>query len=72
MSCGLFSPYVTLIVRCLHAQTCCLRWQPVDNSAHLGQDGVKGTYKVDIDVPADDWANVTKFYDILLFNTGHW
>ncbi|XP_009392859.2 protein trichome birefringence-like 12 [Musa acuminata AAA Group] len=47
-------------------------WQPVDNSAHLGQDGVKGTYKVDIDVPADDWANVTKFYDVLLFNTGHW
>lgn len=44
----------------------------MDNSAHLGQDGVKGTYKVDIDVPADDWANVTKFYDILLFNTGHW
>ncbi|RZS23193.1 hypothetical protein BHM03_00056071 [Ensete ventricosum] len=47
-------------------------WQPVDNSAHLGQDGVKGTYKVDIDVPADDWANVTKFYDVLIFNTGHW
>ncbi|KAF8780746.1 hypothetical protein HU200_001194 [Digitaria exilis] len=32
----------------------------------------KGYYRVDIDIPADDWVNVTKFYDVLIFNTGHW
>ncbi|PIN16907.1 hypothetical protein CDL12_10441 [Handroanthus impetiginosus] len=37
-----------------------------------GQDGVKGIYRVDIDVPADDWANIADFYSVLVFNTGHW
>lgn len=47
------------------------RWQPVENS-ELRKDGIKGTYRVDVDIPADDWVNVTKFYDVLIFNTGHW
>ncbi|XP_047980223.1 protein trichome birefringence-like 12 [Salvia hispanica] len=37
-----------------------------------GQDGVKGIYRADVDIPADDWANVSDFYDVLVFNTGHW
>ncbi|XP_072976281.1 protein trichome birefringence-like 12 isoform X3 [Typha angustifolia] len=47
-------------------------WQPVEHSTHLAEDGIKGIYKVDVDIAADDWANVTKFYDVLVFNTGHW
>ncbi|XP_047945837.1 protein trichome birefringence-like 12 [Salvia hispanica] len=37
-----------------------------------GQDGVKGIYRVDVDIPANDWANISDFYDVLVFNTGHW
>ncbi|XP_073023767.1 protein trichome birefringence-like 12 isoform X2 [Primulina eburnea] len=37
-----------------------------------GQDGMEGMYRVDVDVPADDWANIAEFYDVLVFNTGHW
>ncbi|KAJ0963850.1 hypothetical protein J5N97_028972 [Dioscorea zingiberensis] len=49
------------------------RWQPVENSSTtLSGDGLKGIHIVDVDVPADDWVNVTKFYDVLVFNTGHW
>ncbi|KAH7692039.1 PC-Esterase protein [Dioscorea alata] len=49
------------------------RWQPLDNSsASFRVDGLKGIYRVDVDVPADDWVNVTNFYDVLVFNTGHW
>ncbi|CAI9786243.1 unnamed protein product [Fraxinus pennsylvanica] len=36
------------------------------------KDGVKGTYRVDTDIPAHDWANIAYFYDVLVFNTGHW
>ncbi|KAL6494614.1 Protein trichome birefringence-like 12 [Orobanche gracilis] len=36
-----------------------------------GQDGVKGIYRVDVDIPANDWANIAGFYDVLVFNTGH-
>jgi hypothetical protein len=25
---------------------------------------------VDVDIPIDDWINVTRFYDVLIFNTG--
>ncbi|CAI0448723.1 unnamed protein product [Linum tenue] len=39
---------------------------------HLTNEGVKGTHRVDIDVPGDEWANITSFYDVLIFNTGHW
>ncbi|XP_073124192.1 protein trichome birefringence-like 12 isoform X2 [Henckelia pumila] len=37
-----------------------------------GQDGTKGMYRVDVDIPAVDWANIAEFYDVLVFNTGHW
>ncbi|KAL6498887.1 Protein trichome birefringence-like 12 [Orobanche hederae] len=37
-----------------------------------GPDGVKGIYRVDVDIPANDWANIAGFYDVLVFNTGHW
>ncbi|CAL4940494.1 unnamed protein product [Urochloa decumbens] len=47
-------------------------WQPVEKSKEFQKDGIKGTYRVDVDIPADDWVNVTKFYDVLIFNTGHW
>ncbi|CAL2278230.1 unnamed protein product [Prunus armeniaca] len=46
-------------------------WQP-KQPARGDQDGVKGIYRVDVDIPADDWANVADFYDVLVFNTGHW
>ncbi|CAN0920982.1 Protein trichome birefringence-like 12 [Linum grandiflorum] len=38
----------------------------------LTNEGVKGTHRVDVDVPADEWVNVTDFYDVLILNTGHW
>ncbi|XP_021903676.1 protein trichome birefringence-like 12 isoform X2 [Carica papaya] len=47
-------------------------WQPEKPSALPDQDGLKGIYRVDVDVPADDWINITNFYDVLVFNTGHW
>uniref|UniRef100_A0A7I4FQ62 Trichome birefringence-like N-terminal domain-containing protein n=1 Tax=Physcomitrium patens TaxID=3218 RepID=A0A7I4FQ62_PHYPA len=34
--------------------------------------GTGSGFRVDIDIPADDWSNVTQFYDVLVFNTGHW
>ncbi|PNX95723.1 hypothetical protein L195_g018917 [Trifolium pratense] len=36
------------------------------------QDGSEGIHRVDVDVPADEWAKIAGFYDVLLFNTGHW
>ncbi|KAK9666594.1 hypothetical protein RND81_14G196600 [Saponaria officinalis] len=36
------------------------------------RDGLRGTYRVDVDIPANDWVHITKFYDVLVFNTGHW
>ncbi|OEL14980.1 Protein trichome birefringence-like 12 [Dichanthelium oligosanthes] len=47
-------------------------WQPLEKSKEHQKDRIKGTYRVDVDIPADDWVNVTKFYDVLIFNTGHW
>ncbi|KAK4798935.1 hypothetical protein SAY86_024300 [Trapa natans] len=44
-------------------------WKPRQS----GPDGeVKGIYRVDVDVPADDWAHIGDFYHVLIFNTGHW
>ncbi|KAI3439215.1 PMR5N domain-containing protein [Psidium guajava] len=37
-----------------------------------GEHGSKGFYRVDVDIPADDWAHINDFYDVLVFNTGHW
>ncbi|KAK6945878.1 Trichome birefringence-like, N-terminal domain [Dillenia turbinata] len=47
------------------------QWQP-KQSAVAAQEGQKGNYRVDVDFPADDWVNITNFYDVLIFNTGHW
>ncbi|GAB2268058.1 Protein trichome birefringence-like 12 [Dionaea muscipula] len=41
-------------------------------SKQSDRDGLKGMYRVDVDIPAVQWANITKFYDVLVFNTGHW
>ncbi|KAM7459797.1 hypothetical protein LguiA_036217 [Lonicera macranthoides] len=46
-------------------------WQPKE-STHPDQDGLRGIHRVDVDIPADDWADITNFYDVLVFNTGHW
>ncbi|KAJ0933561.1 putative PMR5 domain, PC-Esterase, protein trichome birefringence-like 12 [Helianthus annuus] len=35
-------------------------------------DEVKGVHRVDVDIPAKDWEDIGGFYDILIFNTGHW
>ncbi|KAJ4843116.1 Protein trichome birefringence-like 12 [Turnera subulata] len=45
-------------------------WQPTISPP--GNDELKGIHRVDVDVPADDWATITNFYDVLIFNTGHW
>ncbi|GLJ30182.1 hypothetical protein SUGI_0596980 [Cryptomeria japonica] len=47
-------------------------WQPVSAKIHSVKPGVKGINRVDVDIPADDWINVTNYYDIFIFNTGHW
>ncbi|MCI23112.1 protein YLS7-like, partial [Trifolium medium] len=46
-------------------------WQPEQSEAGT-QDGSEGIHRVDVDVPADEWAKIAGFYDVLLFNTGHW
>ncbi|KAG8645786.1 protein trichome birefringence-like 12 [Manihot esculenta] len=46
------------------------QWQP--KQSVLANDGLKGTYRVDVDIPADEWATINDFYDVLIFNTGHW
>ncbi|CAH1450498.1 unnamed protein product [Lactuca virosa] len=35
-------------------------------------NGVKGAHRVDVDIPAKEWAEIGGFYDVLVFNTGHW
>lgn len=47
------------------------QWQPKE-SENGRQEGSQGIYQVDVDVPADDWVNIAGFYDVLVFNTGHW
>ncbi|KAL6211458.1 hypothetical protein ACLB2K_016684 [Fragaria x ananassa] len=46
-------------------------WRPKQHTDG-DQDGLKGIYQVDVDIPSDDWANIGDFYDVLVFNTGHW
>lgn len=48
-----------------------LRWQAKQPESSE-QDGVKGIYRVDVENPAVEWANIAGFYDVLVFNTGHW
>lgn len=38
----------------------------------VGRDEVKGVHRVDVDIPAKEWADIGGFYDVLVFNTGHW
>lgn len=47
------------------------RWQSKQSEAGT-QDRSEGFYRVDVDVPADDWAKIAGLYDVLVFNTGHW
>ncbi|XP_004504875.1 protein trichome birefringence-like 12 isoform X1 [Cicer arietinum] len=47
------------------------QWQPKQTEAGK-QDGSEGVNRVDVDVPADEWAKIAGFYDVLVFNTGHW
>ncbi|KAI7728477.1 hypothetical protein M8C21_031708 [Ambrosia artemisiifolia] len=35
-------------------------------------DEAQGVYRVDVDTPAKEWADIAGFYDVLIFNTGHW
>ncbi|GMI70580.1 TRICHOME BIREFRINGENCE-LIKE 12 [Hibiscus trionum] len=47
------------------------KWKP-KQSAVSAQDELKGVYRVDVDIVADEWSSITGFYDVLVFNTGHW
>lgn len=47
------------------------QWQPKQSKASE-KDELEGTYRVDVDIPAEDWAGIADFYDVLVFNTGHW
>ncbi|EOX97314.1 Gb:AAD15463.1 isoform 2, partial [Theobroma cacao] len=47
------------------------KWKPKPSTVS-DQDGLKGIYRVDVDIPADEWISITDFYDVLVFNTGHW
>ncbi|KAJ1403657.1 PC-Esterase [Sesbania bispinosa] len=47
------------------------QWQPKHSGAGM-QEESEGIYRVDVDIPADDWVNIAGFYDVLVFNTGHW
>ncbi|XVF45769.1 hypothetical protein PTKIN_Ptkin02bG0232900 [Pterospermum kingtungense] len=46
------------------------KWKPKQSTVS-DQDGLKGIYRVDVDIPADEWISITDFYDVLVFNTGH-
>lgn len=36
------------------------------------EDELKGIYRVDVDILADEWSSIADFYHVLVFNTGHW
>ncbi|KAK9094339.1 hypothetical protein Scep_025808 [Stephania cephalantha] len=46
-------------------------WQPAKDANLSNKDGLKGIYRVDVDLPALDWVEATNFYNTLVFNTGH-
>lgn len=48
------------------------KWQPTIPNGPLEQLGFRRGFQVNVDVPAIDWINTTDFYDIFVFNTGHW
>ncbi|PIA51854.1 hypothetical protein AQUCO_01000029v1 [Aquilegia coerulea] len=47
------------------------QWQPGIAKSSSDREP-NGVYRVDVDTPAEDWVEVTKFYNVLVFNTGHW
>ncbi|KAF5195949.1 trichome birefringence-like [Thalictrum thalictroides] len=47
------------------------QWQPGIAKSSSDRE-LNGVYRVDVDTPAEDWVEVTKFYNVLVFNTGHW
>ncbi|RAL45002.1 hypothetical protein DM860_003761 [Cuscuta australis] len=55
-----------------HRAVLLAKYGKVNEACSINEDGRKGTYRVDVDIPADDWAHIDGFYDVLVFNTGHW
>ncbi|MCO5587109.1 hypothetical protein L7F22_041056 [Adiantum nelumboides] len=47
-------------------------WKATNSNGLLEKLGYQRGYQVNVDVPACDWINVTEFYDVIVFNTGHW
>ncbi|GKD23602.1 trichome birefringence-like protein 12, partial [Tanacetum coccineum] len=56
---------------CLSDWRAYLMWQPKQSEITEGAE-VRGVHRVDVDIPAKDWADIGGFYDVLIFNTGHW
>ncbi|KAF2320680.1 hypothetical protein GH714_029961 [Hevea brasiliensis] len=38
------------------------QWQPKQSA--VANDGLKGMHRVDVDIPADEWATIDDFYDV--------
>ncbi|KAB2046026.1 hypothetical protein ERO13_D01G169500v2 [Gossypium hirsutum] len=47
------------------------KWNP-KQSVVSDEDELKGIYRVDVDILADEWSSIADFYHVLVFNTGHW
>ncbi|KAL6517539.1 hypothetical protein OROMI_033240 [Orobanche minor] len=47
-------------------------WSASSNIGTLELLGYKEGYRVDVDLPEGTWAEAPSFYDVLVFNTGHW
>jgi hypothetical protein len=50
----------------------CVFSKPQDETELLLRLQTVSGFRVGVGVPADDWANVAEFYDVLVFNTEHW
>ncbi|KAH7424838.1 hypothetical protein KP509_11G027400 [Ceratopteris richardii] len=46
-------------------------WKATKPSGPLENLGYIRGYQVNVDKPASDWINITEFYDVIIFNTGH-
>ncbi|KAL6580716.1 hypothetical protein OROMI_006639 [Orobanche minor] len=49
-----------------------LWWSTSSNIGTLELLGYKEGYRVDVDLPEGTWAEAPSFYNVLIFNTGHW
>eukprot|EP00850_Spirogloea_muscicola_P009334 SM000052S17726 [mRNA] locus=s52:368091:371296:- [translate_table: standard] len=47
-------------------------WRAQDAQGPLEQLGYLQGVRVDVDQPAADWALITSFYHVFVFNSGHW